>query len=83
MTSYSHRNLEPSMTKLQSFFVTEIVRKNDRERGPQFFKREDIRKNSADEKVFNRDVIAAVWFCRIFSVLFLQKHRAMVHPYIW
>ena len=41
-----------------------------------------IQENSVEENLFNRDVIWTAWFCSLFSVPFLQKHRSTLHPYI-
>ena len=41
-----------------------------------------VKEISVEENIFNFDVIGTAWFCRLFSLPFLQKHRPMLHPYI-
>ena len=38
--------------------------------------------NSVEENLFNHDVIGTTWFCRLFLVLFLQKHKLILYYYI-
>ena len=80
---------------LQTFFLSEIVRKKTGKRETRFFEKEGILKREGfkkgrqdpllDSQKFYRGKLIQLCAlsCRLFLVLFLQKHRLMLHPYIW